>query len=624
MASTNLGMKNLHNNVHRNGFDQSYRNLFTAKVGELLPCAVMEMNPGDKINYSPEWFTRTQPLESSAFTRLKEYVDVFFVPYRLLWREFPDVITMAQNKTFASSSNSAVVPPTSMPFLTISDLATALIKFNYKVKGGSTASGGSTILKNEFGFERAPLAAKLFNYLGFGYFPQMHSVESSTDGPHLDFVGYDKNKTAVNIFRLLAYQKIYADYFRNDRWQSIEPWCYNIDYVTTGSNIGSQLINVMKDGIHSVFDLRYCNYNLDYFLGVLPDSQFGEVASISGSSALFDSSLASDDFEPNMDNSYIHLQSTTTDGKNVSIIDGGGATYFRFKDSNNSNYVDVDLSSVNISIPASDLADYLNTLVDGSSGFNVLSLRKAEALQKWREITQSGNKDYKTQISKHFNKEVSSVHANKSMFLDGFSNNLIINDVVNQNLTSDNSAEIYGKCQGAGKGHVSFEAPEHGIFMAIYHCMPLLDWAATGIDRMNMKTSPEDFLVPEMDSIGMQRTFVSELLCENSTNTSILGYSSRYMEYKSNYDRINGEFNFSLKNWTTCFDVDSIKKALYNNSVTYIQRDAIARLLMVNPAICNSIFAVNADASTTTDNLLVGLYNDMKTVRPLDVNGLPY
>ena len=43
-----------------------------------------------------------------------------------------------------------------------------------------------------------------------------------------------------------------------------------------------------------------------------------------------------------------------------------------------------------------------------------------------------------------------------------------------------------------------------------------------------------------------------------------------------------------------------------------------------NPSILDSIFAFAADASLDSDNLLVSCFNDIKAVRNLDYNGLPY
>ena len=74
-----MGLHGLKNKTSKNSFDLSHRNLFTAKDGELIPCSVFELNPGDTINLDTSYFTRTAPLDSAAYTRLRENVQFFFI-----------------------------------------------------------------------------------------------------------------------------------------------------------------------------------------------------------------------------------------------------------------------------------------------------------------------------------------------------------------------------------------------------------------------------------------------------------------------------------------------------------------------------------------------------------------
>ena len=74
------GMSNLQNHPHRSGFDIGRKSAFTAKVGELLPVYWDISMPGDKYKFNVEYFTRTQPVETSAYTRLREYFDFYAVP----------------------------------------------------------------------------------------------------------------------------------------------------------------------------------------------------------------------------------------------------------------------------------------------------------------------------------------------------------------------------------------------------------------------------------------------------------------------------------------------------------------------------------------------------------------
>ena len=79
---------------------------------------------------------------------------------------------------------------------------------------------------------------------------------------------YSTSQT-VNMLPLLAYQKIYYDFFSNSQWEKHLAYAYNVDY-WSGSGSISLAVNMVK--------LRYANYPKDYFMGMLPNSQYGSVA----------------------------------------------------------------------------------------------------------------------------------------------------------------------------------------------------------------------------------------------------------------------------------------------------------------------------------------------------------
>ena len=102
------------NKPHRNGFDLSRKNIYSISAGELLPVLTEEMLPGDSFTIDLQSFTRSQPMNTAAFARMRQYYDFFFVPYHLLWSRFPNFITDVPNnqisKTSAVGSNMASTP----------------------------------------------------------------------------------------------------------------------------------------------------------------------------------------------------------------------------------------------------------------------------------------------------------------------------------------------------------------------------------------------------------------------------------------------------------------------------------------------------------------------------------
>ena len=73
----------------------------------------------------------------------------------------------------------------------------------------------------------------------------------------------------VNLLPLLAYQKIYYDFFSESQWEKHLAYAYNVDYWD-----GKSQLNLAPEMIQ----LRYANYPKDCFMGMLPNSQYGNVA----------------------------------------------------------------------------------------------------------------------------------------------------------------------------------------------------------------------------------------------------------------------------------------------------------------------------------------------------------
>lgn len=609
------GMSNLQNHPHRSGFDIGRKNAFTAKVGELLPVYWDISMPGDKYKFDVEYFTRTQPVETSAYTRLREYFDFYAVPLRLLWKSAPSVLTQMQdvNQIQALSLTQNLSLGTYLPSLPLSVLVTSLSSLN----GGSNNPGHSTSLKNMFGFTRGDLAYKLLNYLGYGNI--IRSTPSTgnrwwstslknTDGLTSYTQQYIQNNR-VNLFPLLAYQKIYQDFFRWSQWENANPSSYNVDYF---SGITSSLVTSLPASgsdywkSDTMFDLKYCNWNKDMLMGVLPNSQFGDVAVIdisdSGTSEVV---LGSDTAK-----SKIGVMAEVTSGSNP-------VPFFALQAS----------SSNTIPLFSTLRAD-LSAL---QSQFTVLSLRQAEALQRWKEISQSGDYDYREQIRKHFGVNLPQALSNMCTYIGGISRNLDISEVVNNNLAAEGgTAVIAGKGVGTGNGSFTYTTNEHCVVMCIYHAVPLLDYSITGQDGQLLVTDAESLPIPEFDNIGMEvlpMTQIFNSALATAFNLFNAGYNPRYFNWKTKLDVINGAFTTTLKSWVSPVSESLISGwAQYGGSTPNANTKVALnyKFFKVNPSVLNPIFGVNADSTWDTDQLLINSYIGCYVVRNLSRDGVPY
>ena len=126
----------------------------------------------------------------------------------------------------------------------------------------------------------------------------------------------------------------------------------------------------------------------------------------------------------------------------------------------------------------------------------VSSLRSAIALQKYKEIQESNDSDFASQVLAHFGVKPK-YDASKSYFIGGGDSVLDINPQVNQNLIGDNTADIKATASGQLSCGCKFTSDTYGIIIGIYRCTPQLDLAKVGLDRNLFKTDASDFPLPE-------------------------------------------------------------------------------------------------------------------------------
>lgn len=615
------GMSNLQNSPHRSGFDIGRKNAFTAKVGELLPVYWDISMPGDKYKFNVEYFTRTQPVETSAYTRLREYFDFYAVPLRLLWKSAPSVLTQMQdiNQIQALSLTQNLALGTYLPSLPLSSLQVALASLNGNSNNpGVPGSGSGNLSLNMFGFYRSDLSFKLLNYLGYGNFVRVvpssgnrwWSTSLQVSGSSAYTQQYIQN-TVVNIFPILAYQKIYQDFFRWSQWENANPSSYNVDYF---SGLSPYLVTSLPSSgsdywkSDTMFDLKYCNWNKDMLMGVLPNSQFGDVAV---------------------------LDISSTGDSNVVLTSGTVKSTVGVASAVTSNTAQVPFfalqASTSNTVPlGSTLRVDLSTL---QSQFTVLALRQAEALQRWKEISQSGDSDYREQIRKHFGVNLPQALSNMCIYIGGISRNLDISEVVNNNLAGDgDTAVIAGKGVGAGNGSFEYTTNEHCVVMCIYHAVPLLDYTITGQDGQLLVTDAESLPIPEFDNIGMEVLPMTQIF--NSPNASIVnlfnaGYNPRYFNWKTKLDVVNGAFTTTLKSWVSPV-TESLLSGWFGHGYQEGDVNQNTKVVLnykffkVNPSVLNPIFGVAADSTWDTDQLLVNSYIGCYVARNLSRDGVPY
>ena len=681
MANKVLGMHRLKNKVNRNVFDLSHRHMFTAQIGELLPVFSQWVNPNEtfKIGYNGK--TRTAALNTDAFTRIRENIQYYFVPFQSLWKYFEQQVNnmtrgeAGQNiSKFASSSKAASTISTSMPYISYKDLAFWLIEMYSESRravnayftansSGRSAVGfksycaASSTYSDVFVCDgyRLCRAAKLLMSLGYGNFSTViqydiyamaeqfvasgqawseSKFQASSFALTLDAYESDSltNSPNLSIFPLLAYHKICNDHYRNEKWQPFEPWTCNIDYLSPTDNMNAAAFidkSLFSSRQTSILDLENSNLPIDYFTSVLPRAQYGDESAVpvgSGESVatlrVFD---AADNTIGSIFNSSSYTEGDSLQKQSVAPVSTPDGYVSRIRAESTG---DILLG----------FRGKLNTA--GSSSLKISALRSATALQKYKEIQNSNDPDFAAQVLAHFGVKPK-VDSRTSVFIGGDDKTLSINPQVNTNFQNGGEPEIKAIGIGDLSAGCKFTSTTYGMIIGIYRAIPQLDYSRVGIDRNLFKTDASDFPIPELDSIGMQTQYRCELSApliglsdkvvpyesqKNAIDMSVTyGYAPRYAELKSARDYFEGGFCGSYSSWVTGYDQQFLSSWRRNIGSTAVPTyGSIDDLFKCRASLLYPIFVNQWSGTVNDDKLLIGSVNTCVAVRPFSTYGLPY
>ena len=563
-------------NVSRNAFDVGYSNKFTSSLGMLLPCFVRECNPDEHYRINARMFTRTMPMNSAAFIQCTQHIEFFFVPYRLLWRDFPQFVTSTK---YPTSLYDQAVSSDSPKF----DLSKIYNAFKQKLtaSGSTPAAGlGTDIL----GFPKIQNAMRLFDLLGYGcYF----TPESNSFAP-----------AVMNPFRLLAYQKICADFYRVANWENNRVKSWNID----GLNIdltSSWNTVTLQNFLDNYLALNYRPWKKDLF--TIANTQFQGadfMSQIFTSPSFPDTSGAS---------GYSSMRPSTTSS-----------------------------SGFNGDMTASN--------VNGKLSFTVANLRSAFALDKlYRLMSQASDGDYKSQIKARYGFDAYAPQM-RCQFVGSASSVIQVNPITStaDTLTTTNNSfqgtpvgRIYGNGVAQGSDTFEFDTKEHGILMGICSFVPDVDYSSYGVNIFNKKLTSSEYFQPEFDNLGKQPLDATTLYLAKVPGSggiqspAVLGWIPRYAEYKTHIDEVHGQLNGNiyrsasgeptLSSWTA-----PRLAGFEDDKASYWCKDGLSKnFFYINPALYNSIFVNQYEGFQTQDQFICEVSNNVQAVLPMSVSGEP-
>lgn len=563
-------------NVSRNAFDVGYSNKFTSSLGMLLPCFVRECNPDEHYRINARMFTRTMPMNSAAFIQCTQHIEFFFVPYRLLWRDFPQFIVGTKYPTSLYDSK---VSSSSPKF----DLSKIYNSFKSKLTQSdhTPAAGLGTDL---LGYPKIQNAMRLLDLLGYGCY---YTPEAKDFAP-----------AAMNPFRLLAYQKICADFYRVANWEDNRVKSWNIDGLPIDMTSTWNAVT-LQSFVDNYLSLNYRPWKKDLF--TIANTQFQGADFLSNNftppTFPYSSSSNYDSFLP---------QTSEIGGSKQGVLSGSNKT---------------------------------------NMSFSVANLRSVFALDKlYRLMAQASDGDYKSQIKARYGFDAYAPQM-RCQFVGSASSVIQVNPITSTadtlSTSSDNAFEgtpvgrIYGNGVAQGSDTFEFDTKEHGILMGICSFVPDVDYSSYGVNIFNKKLSSSEYFQPEFDNLGKQPLDATSLYLAKVPGAggiqspAVLGWIPRYAEYKTHIDEVHGQLNGNiyrsasgeptLSSWTA-----PRLAGFEDDKASYWCKDGLSKnFFYINPALYNSIFVNQYQGFQTQDQFICEVSNNVQAVLPMSVSGEP-
>lgn len=571
-------------------FDLSSRRVYSARAGLCIPEISFEVYKGDKFKIDTTVFNRTERLLKPAYFRCKQFHHYFFVPFHTLWHEWDSFYTRSTEKLSSATLGNAYFPNFDV------------LKFIYDQLG--QASGTDML-----GFKLWPGIDRMLEMLHYG---SMDMMDSQT------YDSLDPTPTKfLNLAKILAYNKIWYWYYRDKRhdanYFSDFVKLYNVDDINCSTFANSHVTDQSR--LLRMFAPKYRCWDSDVFSNNFADTQFGSVSVLNAESIQITSVLDNNSATGGSTNKMkTYRVGVSTSGTVTSTTQHN--TVIGIRDENG----ELVSGSRDWNIP---------------SLFDILQLRKAEAVQHWRELMlRAGDSSKKRYIAMFGSAPNRSEEAPN--LLGGFEVNLNVDDVTSTAyLPESQSNESIGLGDLAGKGfmvkqngtELEFTAPDAGIFMCISSIMPLAEYDGGCIDKSNMLIEPTDFYVPQFDKLGFEPIILAEQFADGEYMDMwdrVLGYTVRNHHLKTNVDRVYGNFRSGKPEAYWCCPKRQVFSVTWPSGSNYYQN------YYISPSVVNGLFDRTILASTTNvedyynqDQFKCLSYFHITGLRPMSELGLP-
>ena len=637
-------------------FDLSKKMCFHLPNSMIVPIRFIETVPDDHFQIDISGIMRSETMNKAAFYQGKAVFSAFFVPYKQLWHNFNQFVVEKVDKHSNRFRDSACAPNIELAVL----LRFVCLQYWYEVK-------------DEFGYPAFYNSARLLQYAKiFNLYPFFDTIKNLADDVatvsdftaalNITFINKFKGRY-VNLWRLLAYQHIFYDFYRN-KYYDDNPFFVNegnaLEYIDTfnvdsvacsdvasshftialGSYGETGYIEETDAKLANILNVHYCQYRKDLYTSLLPSTQFGAVSGLE-----IDPNFGTLTGRQNLGNTEVNNQYQYLNGDDLDPVGVVSSEDFMIGadsmlyDSNR----EIDIFHTHPVMAQKNAI--LSAIKSGilPSSFDVLSLRRAELLQQWKQNALRAGNMVDQNFESHYGVKPYYEDDNNVRFLGQFECRLDVNPVT---ATADSSGGVnsavgdiaaYGVGSVAGQS-IDVQIKDFGVIVVCAHMQSEVYYSANGIDKQNTLIEPFDYFQSEFENAGLDSVSAwqqSVGIMDNDVLDMSFGFTPPYTMYKTEVDEVFGEYgdcslhngedlntswNGSLSAWTVRRSdllVDDGGSGDYYTTVLPLNR------FYQSPKLTDSIFGINYDAKGDTDPFGFAVNIAVKAIRPMSVLGIP-
>lgn len=584
--------------MKKSRFNLSHNSSLTADMGYLIPFCVLDCLPNDSMQLRFQSFLRAQPMLAPLMHVVNLYTQWWYVPYRILWNNWTEFITGGEDGS---------ATPT-FPTITISQAATSSLADYFCIPTGQNNLQVSALPFRAYAeiWNTRYRDEDLQDELPISYDDGDDKVTSTT----LQKCSWAKDYfTTARPFTQRGSQisvPIRLSQASNSSWSSsvsfsniffpVDDRYYDISNTTMTLNVGGSFAqNFVNSG----------NYNGTITFRLVPGqntpalpTQTGQGSSFTNIQAVcneFSDITLSYSYRVTYNADKYATMPDNTQGQVVPLPQVGTATYFGTTEASNNAATSLPATT---KVTTNALAT-VNFVVSGGgiqSSLNIRDLRLASSLQRYQERSLEWGNRYEEFIQREFGIKPRDARIQRPEYLGGGKGLLQISEVLQ---TAEGTNTGVGTMRGHAIGSFShkairFRCPEHGVIIGLLSIRPHADYTQ-GLRKFWKKFTRFDYFTPELANIGMQEVYQSELYADGTNDNVLFGYAPRYAEYRSEPNRITGEFKDILNFWNLARNFENAPQLT-------------SEFITMNPS--KRIFA-----DQTSNSFLIQCRNDIRAYR---------